>query len=285
MSYIVTASTGQLGGRIVDSLLALGVDPKLIIATGRDDAKLKALSGKPVKSAILDYTKPETVGAVVRPGDTLMLVSGDAVGQRVAQHSAVIAAAKEAGVGRILYTSAPKATTSALILAPEHKATEELLAASGIPHTILRNGWYTENYLPQAEKGAATGEIVGSAAGGRVSSASRKDYADAAAVAILDETLNGRVFELSGDYAWNFDELAAAIGQIAGRDVSYRNLGQAEHVEYLTNAGLDAGTAGFRTALDANIRDGLLGHTSGDLARLTGRPTTPLVDGLRAAIR
>jgi NAD(P)H dehydrogenase (quinone) len=93
------------------------------------------------------------------------------------------------------------------------------------------------------------------------------------------------VFELSGDYAWTFDELAAAISQIAGRDVSYRNLGQAEHAEYLANAGLDAGTAGFRTALDANIRDGLLGDTSGDLARLTGRPTTPLVDGLRAAIR
>lgn len=284
MSYIVTASTGHLGTNIVDALLNRGTDPALIIATGRDIYKLEAFAGTGVNVAILDYTKPETVAAVVKPGDTLMLVSSDAVGQRFAQHSTAIAAAKEAGIGRILYTSAPKATTSALILAPEHKATEEFLAASGVPHTILRNGWYTENYISQLGQGRGTGEIVGSAGEGRVASASRKDYADAAAVAILDDSLNGQIFELSGDYAWNFDELAAAIGQIAGREVNYRNLGQAEHFEYLTTAGLDEGTAGFLSALDANIRDGLLGETSGDLSRLTGKPTTLLVDGLRSAV-
>ena len=284
MSYIVTGSTGHLGANIVDSLLSRGVDPAMITATGRDIYKLEAFAGTGVNVAILDYAKPETVAAVVKPGDTVMLVSSDAVGQRFAQHSTAIVAAKEAGVARIVYTSAPKATTSALILAPEHKATEEFLIGSEIPHTILRNGWYTENYLPQLTQGRDTGEIVGGAADGRVSSASRKDYADAAAVAILDESLNGQILELSGDYAWNFDELAAAIGQIAGREVTYRNLGQAEHFEYLIGAGLDEGTAGFLTALDANIRDGLLSQTSGDLSRLTGKPTTPLVDGLRYAV-
>lgn len=273
MSYIVTAATGQLGGNIVDSLLALNVDPSLIVATGRDSAKLESLADKEVNTAVLDYTKPETVAAVVKPGDTLVLVSSDAVGQRFAQHSTVIAAAKEAGAARIIYTSAPKATTSALILAPEHKATEEFLAASGVPNTILRNGWYTENYLPQVAQGGATGEIVGSAANGRVSSASRKDYAEAAAAVALDDSYNGQIFELSGDFAWNFHELAAAIGEISGRQVSYRNLSQAEHFEYFTAAGLDEGTAGFLSALDTNIREGLLGETSGGLSRLTGKPS------------
>ncbi|MCU1527859.1 MAG: NAD(P)-dependent oxidoreductase [Frondihabitans sp.] len=138
-------STGHLGTDIVNALLSRGVDPALIIATGRDIYKLEAFAGTGVSVAIRDYTKPETVAAVVKPGDTLVLVSSDTVGQRFAQHSTAIAAAKEAGVARILYTSAPKATTSASILAPEHKATEEFLIDSGVPHTTLRNGWYNEN--------------------------------------------------------------------------------------------------------------------------------------------
>lgn len=283
MSFIVTAASGQLGSLIVEALLARGTEPSAIVATARDSSKLKSFAERGVATADLDYSKPETVTEVVTPGDVLVLVSGSEVGRRVAQHTAVISAAKDAGVARIVYTSAPAATTSALVLAPEHKATEEFLTASGVPFTILRNGWYTENYAGEVAKGRDTGEIVASVGDGRVASASRKDYAEAAAVALLDDATSGHTYELSGDSAWNWNELADAIASIVGRPVVYRRLSPEEHQAQLVAAGLDEGTAGFVVALDGNIRDGLLAETSGALAQLIGHPTEPLVDGLAAA--
>ena len=280
MSLVITGATGQLGRLVVESLLARGTAPADIVATGRNTDKLADLAAQGVSVAELDYTKPETVSAVVKPGDTLLLVSSSEVGQRVGQHVNVITAAKEAGVARIVYTSAPAATTSELVLAPEHKATEEALVASGVPFTILRNGWYTENYAGEIEKGRENGAIVASVGDGRVSSASRKDYAEAAAVVLVGEGYEGEVFELSGDVAWSFDDLAAAIGSIVGKEVVYTRLSPEEHAAMLTSFGLDEGTVGFVVALDGNIRDGLLGVTSGDLSRLIGRPTTPLAEGL-----
>lgn len=283
MSIIVTAASGQLGSLVVQKLLERGATPDTVVATARDTSKLGSLAGTGVRTATLDYSKPETIAEVVQAGDVVILISGSEVGQRVPQHRAVIEQATAVGAARIVYTSAPAASDTTLILAPEHKATEELLQASGVPFTILRNGWYTENYLPQVEQGRERGEIVGSAGDGRVSSASRVDYAEAAAVAALDDSYAGRILELSGDHAWSFDELAEAISGIVGTPVVYRAVSPDEHLEILKSAGLDEGTAGFVVALDGNIREGILGVTTGDLARLIGRPTTPLAEGLAAA--
>jgi len=282
MSLIITGATGKLGRLVADSLLANGTPASDIIATGRSIDKLADLAARGVTVAELDYAKPETVTAVVKPGDTLLLVSASEPGGRADLHAAVIAAAKDAGIARIVYTSAPKATTSELVLAPDHKATEEVLVASGVPFTILRNGWYTENYAGEIEKARESGAIVASVGEGRVASASRKDYADAAAVVLAGDGHEGSIYELSGDTAWNFDDLAAVIAGVVGRDVVFTNLTPAAHTELLLSFGLDAGTAGFVVALDGNIRDGILAETSGDLARLIGRPTTPLAEGLAA---
>ncbi|MGK9149112.1 SDR family oxidoreductase [Plantibacter flavus] len=281
MSVVVTGATGQLGRLVVEHLLARGTDPATIVATGRRTEVLADLAAQGVHTAKVDFTDPATLDAALEAGDVLLLVSGSEVGQRVAQHANVIDAAKRAGVARIVYTSAPKADTSALILAPEHKATEELIIASGLPFTFLRNGWYTENYAQTVQQGASTGSIIGSVGTGRVASASRTDYAEAAAVVLTTEGHEGSVYELSGDVAWTHDELAAAIGELAGREVVYQDLSPEDHAAALVSAGLDEGTVGFVVALDGNTRDGLLGDTSGDLSRLIGRPTTPLIEGLR----
>jgi NAD(P)H dehydrogenase (quinone) len=283
MSLVITATSGHLGRLVVESLLARGTAPADIVATARDVDSISGLAARGVRTARLDYNEPATVGAVLEPGDTLLLVSGSEVGRRAGQHAAVIAAAKDAGVARIVYTSVLKATTTPLLLAPDHKATEEVLVASGVPYTLLRNGWYTENYAGEVEKGRETGAITASVGDGRVASASRADYADAAAVVLAGEGHEGAVYELSGDVAWGFDELAAVIGGIVGREVRYTRLSPEEHAAALTSAGLDEGTVGFVVGLDGDIRDGLLADTSGDLARLIGRPTTPLAEGLAAA--
>ena len=195
----------------------------------------------------------------------------------------VAEAVKAAGVKHVVYTSAPRATTSALILAPEHKATEEYLAASGLPYTVLRNNWYTENYVPALEQARATGVVLTSAGAGRVASAPRADYAAAASVVLRTEGHEGAVYELGGDEPWTFAELAEAIATVLGRDVVVQQVGTDEHLAALRAAGLDEGTAGFLVAMDADIRAGLLAGGGLDLSRLIGRPTTPLVPALRAA--
>jgi NAD(P)H dehydrogenase (quinone) len=284
MTIVVTGATGQLGHLIVEALLRDGVAPADVVAGGRDLTKLDDLARRGVRVATIDYDDPSSLDAAFVGADTLMLVSASEPGHRVPQHKAAIDAAVAAGVKRIVYTSAPYATTSALVLAPEHKATEELIAASGIPSTILRNGWYTENYTSTARQAAETGTLISSVGDGVVSSASRKDYADAAAVVLTTDGHEGRVYELSGDVAWTQDELAAAISTVTGATVVYAPLSTEEHAAILRAAGLPDGTIGFVTALDANIRDGLIGYTTGDLSRLIGRPTTPLLEGLAASL-
>ena len=284
MSTLITGASGHLGRLVVASLLERGVPAADIVAGARDTSSIADLAALGVVTRHLDYDAPESIATALEGVDRLLLVSASTPGIRTAQHQNVIDAAKAAGIQYLVYTSAPKATTSALILAPEHKATEEAIAASGIPAVILRNGWYTENYVGQIAQATATGELVASVGEGRVSSASRKDFAEAAAVVLTEPGHLGNVYELSGDVAWDYTELAAAISTVTGTDVTYRPVTPDEHAALLTAAGLDAGTVGFVVALDGNTRDGLLGETSGDLGRLIGRPTMPLVEGLRAAL-
>lgn len=279
MTILVTGATGNLGRLVIASLLERGADPQSIVAGARDTAKAADLG---VRVVHLDYTDPESVATAVEGVDTVVLISGSEVGQRVAQHRAVIEAAKAAGVTKLVYTSAPKATTSDLVLAPEHKATEDLIAAAAVPAVILRNNWYTENYAADLARAAETGVLTSGTGDGRVASASRKDFADAAAAVALEDGHLGEVYELGGDVAWDYRELAAAISAVTGREVSYVPVAFDDQVAALRAAGLDEGTAGFVAALDAGIKNGALADTDGTLARLIGRPTTPLVDGLRA---
>jgi NAD(P)H dehydrogenase (quinone) len=284
MTIVVTGATGHLGHLIVESLLARGVAPAQIVAGGRNIAKLDDLAVRGVKVVTLDYNDPKTIADALAGADQVMLVSASEPGKRVPQHQAVIDAAVAAGVTHIVYTSAPKARTSHLILAPEHKATEELIEASGIPFTILRNGWYTENYVQDARQAAESGVHVSSIGDGRVASASRKDYADAAAAVLTTAGHDGKVYELSGDYAWSQDEFAAAVAKVTGTKVVYTPVSAEQHAAILKSVGLDDGTIGFVTALQSNISDGVLAETSGELATLIGHPTTPLEQGLTEAL-
>jgi NAD(P)H dehydrogenase (quinone) len=283
MSIVVTGATGHLGRLVVEALLRDGTPADQIVAAGRSVEKLDDLAARGVRVARIDYTDPDSLAAAFEGADRVLLVSGTEVGQRFTQHATVIDAAKSAGVTRIVYTSAPGATTSALVLAPEHKATEEYLHASGLDYTILRNNWYTENYAAAAAQAADTGVLSASVGSGKVASASRADYADAAAAVLVGEGHAGVTYELSGDRAWDFHELAATIAEVSGSEVAYTPLSSEEHAVALSTAGLDEGTVGFVVALDGNIRDGLLEGTTGELAALIGRPTTPLREGLKSA--
>lgn len=281
MTILVTAASGHLGRLVVESLLARGAAPGDIVATARDTSRLAELAARGIRTAELDYARPETIAAALDGVDSMLLVSGSEPGNRVALHRNVIEAAKAAGVAKLVYTSAPHADSTNLVLAPDHKATEEAIVASGVPAVIVRNNWYTENYAADVTRAAETGEVASSAGDGRVASATRADFADGAAVVLLDDGHLGQVYEFAGDAAWSFEEFAAAATEVLGRDVRHVPLTTEQHIAALQAAGLDAGTAGFVAAIDSGIREGALADADPTLSRLIGRPTTPLVDALR----
>ena len=281
MSIVIAGATGQLGRLVVGELLQRGVPAGEIVAGGRSAEQLADLAGLGVGTASIDYNDPASVDSALSEGDTLLLISGNDIQNRTAQHETVIDAAVRAKVAHILYTSVLAADSTPIILAPDHVKAEQYIRASGLPFTFLRNGWYTENYAAALATARETGKLLGSAGEGRVASATRADYAAAIAAVLTTPGHEGRVYELSGDYAWTYEELASAFSTVLGRTVSYDSVSSAEHASALEAAGLDPATAGFLAALDGNIREDALALTTGDLARLAGRPTTPLLDGLR----
>ncbi|MEV7775366.1 SDR family oxidoreductase [Kitasatospora sp. NPDC086791] len=278
--YVVTGATGQLGRLVVEGLLARVPASEVAVAV-RSAEKAADLAALGVAVRVVDYDEPGTLAGAFAAGDRVLLISGSEVGRRIPQHRAVVDAARAAGVALLAYTSAPGAAT--FRLADEHRATEELILASGLPYAFLRNGWYTENYLGDAAGTVARGVVLGSAGDGRIASAPRRDYADAA-VAVLLGGEAGAVHELSGDAAWSLPELAAELAKASGKPVEHRDVAPAEHLAALVGAGLPEGFAEVLVDVDAGIARGELAGTPGDLARLIGRPTVPLAESVRAAL-
>jgi NAD(P)H dehydrogenase (quinone) len=283
MLLAVTGATGQLGRLVIESLIERGTPAGDIVAIGRSVDKIADLEERGVQVRAADYGKPQQLAAALEGVDRLLLVSGSAVGQRVAQHRNVVNAAQAAGVQFIAYTSAPKADSTDLALAPEHKATEDLIRASGIPFAMLRNNWYTENYFQVLEQAQYTGLVIASLGDGEIASASRQDYAEGAAVVLAGEGHDGKIYELAGDTAWGYDDLTATLTELLGREVKYRRVSSKEHRKILTKAGVPMAQAAFVVTLDANTKNGALADASGELSALIGRPTTPLRDTLAQA--
>jgi NAD(P)H dehydrogenase (quinone) len=272
MNIAVAGATGQLG-RLVINKLKEKVPTSDIIALARSPQKAASLD---VEVREADYDKPETLEAALAGVDTLLLISADELGRRAEQHHNVIEAAKKTGVKRIVYTSMLYADRSPIGLAAEHWATERELMASGVPFTILRNGWYTENNTGSIPGALAGGALLGSAGGGRISSAARADYADAAVAALLDGSHSGKTYELAGDESWTMSDLAAEISRQTGRDIPYKDLPEADYADALAGFGLPEPVARAVAGFDVGASQGALFDDSHRLSALIGHPTTPM---------
>ncbi|GAB3160290.1 SDR family oxidoreductase [Microbispora hainanensis] len=281
---VVTGASGHLGRLVVEEL-AGHVPASHIVAAVRSPQKAADLAERGVQVREADYDRPDTLGPAFKGAAKVLLISGSEVGRRVGQHKAVVDAAKAAGVELLAYTSILHADTTPLGLAPEHKATEEYIRASGVPFAFLRNGWYHENYVATARQAVQSGVIAGSARDGRVASAARADFAAAAAAVLTGDGHRSAVYELTGDVAWSLPELAALVSELSGAPVEYRDLPVAEYAKILEAHGLPEPVAAMFAQTDAGIADGWLGATPGDLSRLIGRPATPLRDTLAEALK
>jgi NAD(P)H dehydrogenase (quinone) len=283
MTIAVTAATGQLGTLVVDALLER-TTPDQIVAIARDAAKAEPLAAKGVDVRIASYDDPAALKDALAGIDQVLLISGNEFGKRAQQHRNVVDAAIDQGVSRIVYTSAPQVDTSTLPVAPEHLETEQYLASTAVDHVLLRNNWYTENYASSVETASATGSVLTSAGDGRVASASRQDFAEAAAVVLTTDGPVKRVYELAGDVAWTHADLAATLAEVLGKPVDVANVSADEQSAILASAGLDAGLVGFIVGVDSSIKQGELELATGDLSSLIGRPTTPITETLRTLV-
>jgi NAD(P)H dehydrogenase (quinone) len=280
-TYAVTGASGQLGKLVLDELLAK-VSASDVVALVRDPAKLADYSAQGVDARQADYDQPDTLVAALKGVDRLLLISGNALGERPRQHQAVIDAAKAAGVGYIAYTSILEAPTTPIKLGAEHSATEQALAASGLTYDLLRNGWYNENYVMTLAPQIEAGVITGAQGEGRISSASRADYA-AGAAAVLVGGKGGETYSLAGDEGWTMAEFAAEVSRQSGKPVRYENMSEADYAksleaflpEYVTKV---IGNSAHSTSL------GALENDSRTLSKLIGRPTTPIAETIRQAL-
>lgn len=279
----ITGATGQLGQLVIEQLLKT-VSGSQIVAIVRNPAKAELLSNQGINVRQADYTDQAAFTTALAGVDKLLLISSSEVGQREPQHKNVIRAAKAAGVKFIAYTSLLHADKSPLGLANEHVATEKALAESGIPYALLRNGWYTENYLASAPPALEHGVFIGAAGEGKIASATRADYAAAAAKVIAEEGHAGSVYELAGDNAWTLSELAAELSKQSGKPVTYQNLSEADFAAALKNVGLPAGLADMLADSDVGASKGGLFDDSRTLSKLIGRPTTSLAESVKGIL-
>lgn len=279
----ITGATGQLGQLVIEELLKT-VPASQIVAIVRNPAKAEALSNQGIVVRQGDYTDQAAFTTALNGVDKLLLISSSEVGQRATQHQNVIIAAKAAGVKFIAYTSLLHADTSPLGLHVEHVETEKALAESGVPYALLRNGWYTENYLASAPPALEHGVFIGAAGEGKIASATRADYAAAAAKVVSEDGHAGNVYELAGDSAWTLSELAAELSKQSGKPVAYQNLSEADFAAALKGVGLPAGLADMLADSDTGASKGGLFDDSRTLSKLIGRPTTTLAESVKSIL-
>ncbi|WP_069160723.1 SDR family oxidoreductase [Nocardia altamirensis] len=282
MTVAVTGASGQLGRLVVEELLRIGATP--VVAIVRDPQKVADLAERGVDVRQASYDDVAALDRALTGVDRVLLVSGNEFGNRVVQHGNVIRAAERAGVELLAYTSIPRGAESPLILAKEHIGTEALLADSTVPHVILRNGWYWENYLGGLAHAVESGVLHGAAGEGRVAGAARADYAAVAATVLTTDGHAGQVYELGGDEHLTYVELAQVISEAAGTPVRYENLSEDEYVAGLIQAGVPADYAKVLGDAETGIVGGILDIHSGDLQKLLGRASTPAIEVFRAAL-
>lgn len=276
MTIAIIGATGLFGGHTINALLESGVKPSSILALGRDKDRLTALSTTGVRVGSIDLANQASATAALKDVDTLLLISIGAPGAALAPRTIAINAAVAAGVKHLIYTSALNAQDTTFVLAAEHKATEDVITASGISATILRHGWWNDNLVQDFQGAKERGVIANSVGEGRIATATRQDMAQAASIILTTPDLQGKIYEMSGDTAWSFQDFADTATELLGTTVRYQAVSAEQEQEMLAAAGLDEDTAGFIGAMNAGMRENTQALMNGDLSRVLGRPTTTL---------
>ncbi|AFZ57496.1 SDR family oxidoreductase [Anabaena cylindrica FACHB-243] len=280
---VITAASGQLGRLVLQELLK-SVPAHELVAAVRNPEKVSDFASLGVQVRQIDYTQPQTLDMAFAGAEKVLLISSSEIGSRVPQHTNVINACKKAGVKLLAYTSLLHADSSPLPLAAEHQQTEAALKESGVPYLILRNGWYTENYTDSIAIALQYGAVIGCAGEGKIASATRADYAVAAATVLLANDQASKVYEFAGDVAYTLSEFAAELSQQSGKQIIYQNISEDQYIYVLKNAGLPEPIAVMLAESETGAAKGGLFDASRTLSQLIGRPSTSLSESMKAAL-
>ncbi|PWR10087.1 NAD(P)-dependent oxidoreductase [Micromonospora acroterricola] len=279
MSVLVLGATGALGRLLLPELRKRNLAAADVTAAGRNQQVLDALAAAGYRTVRVDLDDADQIRAAVAGHDQVVLISGNDP-HRLRQHRAVIDAAAAAGVEHFHYTSGVRADDPSFALGADHKATEDAIKQSGLRFTILRNGWYIENYIQAMHGAAQTGVLTAAVGDGRVAPAGRRDFAEALAAVVTTDGHDDKTYSLTGDTDYSYADLADAMAEVLGKPVRYQPVSAEQYQAILTGAGLDEGTAGFLAALDGNMGAGIMAYAGDDLTRLIGHPTMSLAEGL-----
>ncbi|MCY1511340.1 Quinone oxidoreductase 2 [compost metagenome] len=285
-TLLVTGATGQLGKLVLDQLLGSGVEPARIIATSRDTAKLADYTAKGVQARVADFDDPASLDKAFAGADRILIISTDALdqpGKRLKQHLAAVAAAEKAGAKHILYTSMPSPETSVIPFAPDHLGTENAIKATGIPYTILRNGWYMENLFMALPHALETGQWYSSSGEGRLAHIARADAAKAAAAALASAVNESRTYTLTGGELRSTDEIAALVAKATGKRLDVVHISDEALAGGLKGAGLPDFLIPIVVSFDANTREGHINIVTNDVTSLTGATPVKLGAFLEAS--
>lgn len=285
-TLLVTGASGQLGRLVLDALLASGkVAPANIIAATRDTAKLDAYTKKGVTVRAADFDDPASLDAAFAGAGKVLILSTDALdrpGRRLTQHKAAVAAARKAGAKHILYTSMPQPDDSRVTFAPDHLGTEEAIKATGIPYTILRDGWYAENLFMSLPHALQTGSWYTASGNGKLAHITRADTAAAIAGALLSAGDESRTYTLTGTKSHTADEIAAIVSAATGKPLNVVHVTDAQLAEGLKAAGLPEGFIPTVVSFDTNTREGKIAMVTDDAEKLSGRKPTSFEDFVAA---
>lgn len=285
MTVVITGASGNLGRRTAELALE-NVEPEELILVTRDVSALDDFAERGATVRAGDFEDPVQLQSAFAGGDRLLLISTDALGQRVRQHSNAIDAAVFAGVKRIAYTSMlnPSDSNPAAI-AEEHRATEELIRGSDLAWTFLRIGIQAETLLGPAAAALAAGRLVTNEGAGRTSYVSRDDCAAVAAAVLTATTIDHdyRAYDITGPEALAPADLAALYAEISGRAVEPALVDDDAFVAALVeHTGTDEELARTYATFGIAARRWYFAPVSTAVADLTGRPPRSVREVLEA---
>ncbi|MCF1484492.1 MULTISPECIES: SDR family oxidoreductase [Rhizobium/Agrobacterium group] len=274
---LITGASGKLGRLVINHLLeSQHVAAADIVAASRNPSGLADLAAKGIETRQADFTDPASLDQAFSGIDRLLIISTDAIGSRVEQHKAAVAAAANAKVGRIFYTSMPNPETSKILFAPEHAQTEQAIKASGLAYTILRNNWYMENLFMTLPSVLASGQWHTSAGEGKTAYIAREDIARAIASALAKPVAENIVYTLSGSRAYSNREIAALAEKATGKPLAVVDITDQQLEDGMVAAGIPKPVAPVFASIDTAIRAGDLDLITDDAHSLSGHPLLPL---------
>ena len=283
MRIAIAGASGNLGRRTADDILEK-IDPTDLVLVTREPSRLAAYAARGVAVRFGDYDQPESLAPAVAGVERLLLISTTEIGRRVAQHVAAIVAAKATGVGHIVYTSITNPSPSnPVVVAAEHRSTEEAIRASGMAWTFLRNSIYAEIQVGSLLPALTSGQLVHNQGTGSCAFVARDDCAAVAAAVLATDGHEFETYDVTGPELLTADRTVAITSEVAGASVAAVAVDDEAYASGLVEyAALPEQLASSLATFGRAIREGHQAQLSNVVELLTGRPATPFATVVRA---